>query len=134
MERYRIITLVDITRSKASRSETDKIKIGQQANFNSLLQAIGIRANIDWIKDPHMKVGRLPLPAEGHAAYWVWDFETERDLVYATTDDPVGLLKTDLHGVPIVDGLNNTEILDPAIFQVRGPKTNIWISELDTFE
>jgi len=129
MERYRIITLVDITRSRASRSETDKIKLGQQANFNSLLQALGIRANIDWTKDPCMETGRLPDPAEGHAAYWIWEFETERDLVYATADDPVGLLKTDLHGVPVVDGLNNTAIIDPAAFQTRGSKINIWIRE-----
>ena len=129
MERYRIITLVDITRSRASRSETDKIKVGEQANFNSLLQAMGIRANIDWTRDPYMEIGRLPAPADGHGAHWIWEFETERDLVYATADDPVGLLKTDLHGVPIVDGLNNTAIIDPAVLQARGSKINIWINE-----
>ncbi len=33
MARYTIITLVDITRTQPTRSETDKIKLGQQSNF-----------------------------------------------------------------------------------------------------
>jgi hypothetical protein len=39
MARYKITTLVDITRTNPSRAETDVLKIAQQANFNSLIQA-----------------------------------------------------------------------------------------------
>jgi len=52
MARYQVITLVDITRTHASRYETDKIKLGQQANFNALQQAIGLRSNFVFIADP----------------------------------------------------------------------------------
>lgn len=131
MERYRIISLVDITRSRASRSEHDKIKIGQQANFNSLIQAIGIRANIDWDQDPKEYDGRFPDPIEGAGTYWTWEFVTERYSVFLKDNDPVFLVKEDIHGVPVIDQLNNTVELTPPAFQTRGDKQNIWISKIN---
>jgi hypothetical protein len=42
----------------------------------------------------------------------------------------VGLLIEDLHGVPIVDNLDNSiEIVPPAI-QTQGTNINIWVNEL----
>lgn len=130
MARYQIITLVDITRSQPNRDETDVIKLGQQANFNSLLQAIGLRSNIEWQRDPQHYKGRLPDPIEGKADYWVWEFEVEREDVFLKGDDSVGLLKDDLHGVPIIENLQNTNDFDPAIFQSKGNNINIWITHL----
>lgn len=127
MERYRLTTLVDITRSGASRSETDKIKIGQQANFNSLIQTIGIRSNIEWNKDPVKDNGRLPVGNEGKAVYWTWEFITERDDVFKEGDNKVLLLLKDLHGVPIVDLLENSADLTPPVFQTHGDRQNTWI-------
>ena len=129
MPRYQIVTLVDITRTNPSRSETDQRLLAQQANFNSLLQAIGLRANIEWPVDPKESNGSLPYPLEGKANYWVWTFETERHDVFMKGNDPVGLLLDDLHGVPVIGQLNNSVDIDPAVFQTHGPKTNIWVSE-----
>ena len=128
MERYQIITLVDITRSGASRSETNKIKIGQQANFNSLIQTIGIRSNIDWVKDPIKETGRLPVGTQGKATYWSWEFTTERADVFKDGDDKVILLLNDLHGVPVIDLLENSVDISPAAFQTSGSKQNTWVS------
>lgn len=128
MERYRLTTLVDITRSGASRSETDKIKIGQQANFNSLIQTIGIRSNIEWTKDPNKDNGRLPVGEQGKAVYWTWEFFTERDDVFKEGNDKTLLLLKDLHGVPIVDLLENSADLSPPVFQTFGDNTNTWIN------
>jgi hypothetical protein len=131
MARYQIITLVDITRSNPDRSETDKTKLGQQANFNSLLQAIGLRANVTWEQDPEMKDGRLPHPRTGKANHWIWEFDTERELLFYKDDNnPTGLLMDDLHGVPIVDQLNNDVDIHPSIFATKGENTNTWIYEL----
>lgn len=127
MERYRLITLVDITRSGASRSETDKIKIGQQANFNSLIQTIGIRSNIEWTKDPVKDNGRLPVGEQGKAVYWTWEFITERDDVFKEGDNKAFLLLRDLHGVPIVDLLENSVDLTPPVFQTLGDRINTWV-------
>lgn len=128
MARYRIITLVDITFNPNTRSETDPIKLGQIANFNSLVQAIGLRSNVDWTSNPKKCTGRLPEPADGKATHWVWEFGSEREDVFLHNGDPVGLLKDDLHGVPVVDGLENSAIIDPSAFQTRNGNQNTWIT------
>ena len=129
MPRYQIITLVDITRTNPTRAETDKLKLAQQANFNSLLQAIGLRSNVSWVKDPVMRTGRLPDPLDGAATHWQWIIDVERDEVFLLDGDPVGLLKGDLNGVPIIGDLTNTAALDPACFFSQGSKCNIWVEE-----
>ena len=131
MARYEIITLVDITRSNPNRSEINALKQGQQANFNSLVQAIGMRSNIDWTSDPKMHTGTLPDPFEGKANHWIWRFNTERERVFYKDDtDPVGLLLDDLNGVPIIDRLNNSVDINPSIFKTRGDKINTVIVEV----
>jgi hypothetical protein len=129
MPRYQIVTLVDITRTNPTRSETDQHLLGQQANFNTLLQSIGLRSNVEWLIDPVESAGSLPFPLEGKANYWTWTFEVEREEVFTKDEDPVGLLLDDLHGVPIIGQLNNSVDIDPPVFQTQGPKTNIWVSE-----
>jgi hypothetical protein len=130
MPRYQIVTLVDITRTNPSRSETDQRLLAQQANFNTLLQSIGLRSNVTWITDPKEHTGQLPVPLEGKATHWIWTFDIEREDTFLKDGDPVGLLLEDLHGVPIIDGLNNTAIVDPAALQTQGENINIWVSEL----
>ena len=130
MPRYRVVTLVDITRSNPSRAETDPIKLGQQANFNSLVQAIGLRANIEWRVDPVMNVGVLPYPIDGKATHWIWEFDVEREFLFQKGSDPVGLLLDDLNGVPILNRLKNSADIDPAIFQTKNSSQNIWIAEI----
>ena len=127
MQRYKITTLVDITRSNPSRSETDKIKLGQQANFNSLVQAIGMRANVEWPFDPEMSTGRIP-DQEGKATHWIWEFETERDQVFEAEGDPVRLLIEDLHNVPVVANILNSKDIHPAAFQTKSDNANTWIN------
>ncbi len=128
MPRYKIITLVDITRSNPVREETDKTKIGQQANFNSLLHAIGLRSNVAWNKDPMKRTGALPDRIGGKATHWVWEFDCEREEVFLKDNDPVGLLIDDLHGVPVVGLLENSADLDPAAFQTKNGNQNTWLS------
>ena len=130
MPRYRIITLIDITRTNAGKSDPSQTKINQQQNFNSLRQAIELRSNVSWVTDPKEFKGSLPVPLEGKANHWIWEFDVEREDTFLKNSDPVGLLLDDLNGVPIIDGLNNTVIIDPAAFQTQGPNVNIWVSEL----
>lgn len=128
MARYKIITLVDITRTNPSRTETDPFKIKQQSNFNALVQAINLRSNIEEFTNPEFKNGRLPDNIGGKAKHWIAEFEVEREDVFMKDGDPVGLLIEDLNGVPIVPDLNNSEDLDPAAFITKGKKANIWFT------
>lgn len=128
MARYRIITLVDITNSKVDRSESDNIKIGQQSNFNSLVQTIGLRSNVFWENDPTKHTGRLPFELEGKAAHWIWEFDCEREDVFLKDNDPTYLLKEDLHGVPVISDLENTVDLTVPAFQTRNGHQNTWLT------
>lgn len=127
MNRYKIITLVDITRSNATRAETDRLKIGQQSNFNTLLQTIGMRSNVDWTRDPEMHSGVLPTPLEGKANHWIWEFECERDQIFQKGNDPTGLLADDLNNVPIIADLKNNVEIHPAAFRTQGEQVNTWV-------
>ena len=77
-----------------------------------------------------MQTGRLPDPFDGKANYWTWTFSVERDYVFEKDGNPVALLFDDLNGVPVIDGLNNTTVLKPSVFQTKGKDMNIWVSRL----
>lgn len=124
MERYKITTLVDITKTNPSRDAKDPKLLGKRSNFNSLLQTLNIRSNIFYDKDPLVERGRLPDPWEGKGSYWIFEFETERDDVYKDFNDQAGLLKTDLDGVPIIDNLDNTVDFKLPVFKTIGSDIN----------
>lgn len=128
--RYQIITLVDITKTNPHRGSTDPLTLGQQSNYNTLIQTIGLRANIDYSIDPKMVTGRLPEPFTGKGAYWTFIFEVERDQTFLINDDPVGLLKEDLNSVPIITGLQDTANFKLPVFQTDGKLVNTHIEKL----
>ena len=128
MARYKIVTLVDITRSNPPRDESDPIKLGQRANFNSLIQAIGMRSNVEWGRDPKKFTGALPDDIDGKATHWIWEFDCEREDVFLKDNDPCCLIKDDLHGVPVVPLLENSVDLTPPVFQTRNGNQNTWIT------
>ena len=121
MARYTIKTTVDITRSNPDRADPDQIKQAQQSNFNSLIQGIGMRANITWSNDPIRM-------EQDTRAVWSWEFEVERDDVFLEDNDPTGLLKKDLHGIPIIKNLTETVKFDKACFLTINGDQNIWVS------
>lgn len=130
MSTYEIVTLIDITNSRLQRGVTDPLKQGQQSNFNTLCQTVGLRSNFNFARDPKQISGSLPYDIDGKATYWTWQFDTERGETYLVDNDPVGFLKQDLHGVPIANMLNNSVDIDPAVFQTRGNNPNTWIFEI----
>jgi hypothetical protein len=130
MARYQIITLVDITRSNPDRDSRDHLLLSRQANFNSLIQAIGLRSNVSWSMDPLRADGRLPSPFQGKATHWTWEFETEQEEVFYKDGDPLGLLKDDLDGVPVIIGLTESVDIDPQVFKLKHNKINTVLLEI----
>lgn len=126
MPTYEVTTLIDITRTNANRDEKDPLKIKQQANFNSLIQSIGLRSNLDWNSDPKIHTGALPTD-DGKANHWIWKFNVERESIFEKGKDPVGLLIDDLDGVPVISGLLESIDLDPSVFRTKGKNINTWI-------
>lgn len=127
MNTYEIVTLVDITRTQARREDTDLAKKSQQANFDSLRQAIELRSNVEWNTDPQSDMGQLP-DLDGRARHWRWQFSVERESVFESIGDPVGLLKQDINGVPVIAALEETVDLDPPAFLTQGKNANTWIT------
>jgi hypothetical protein len=130
MAQYQIVTLVDITRSLPARQVATGIQRSQQDNFNSLLQAIGLRSNVAWAADPKKHTGALPADIAGKAVHWIWHVDCEREEVFLRDGDPCALLKDDLHGVPVIDQLENSVELTPAAFQTRNGNCNTWVTLL----
>lgn len=130
METYQIITTVDITLYSQEEYESSPLSKNQRANFSSLIQAIGLRSNLEWMGNPVKHTGSLPEPIIGKATHWIWEFITERDQVFLKDTDPVGHLLDDINGVPIIANLDDTVDLHPAAFCTIGKKSNIWISKI----
>ena len=80
-----------------------------------------MRANVEWDKDPIRTV-------ENDTVYWMWQFEVEREDVFLEDNDPVGLLRNDLHGVPIIKNLTETVVFSKPVFLTQNGDRNIWIS------
>jgi hypothetical protein len=127
MPRYRITTLVDITRTDPDKADPDLFRHHQQANFNSLRQTIELRSNVEWQRDPEKRDGRLPPPFEGRASHWIWEFENEREDLFLKDGDQTLLLKQDLQGVPVITGLEETAEIVPAAIQTLGKNINTWV-------
>jgi hypothetical protein len=79
------------------------------------------------VQDPIKNDGILPYPLDGKAAHWIWEFDVERQDVFLKDQDPVGHLKDDLHGVPIIADLRNTVDISPAAVQTLGKYINTWV-------
>lgn len=78
----------------------------QQRNWETLQQLISLRA----------QVFDLATPVQTNNI-WTFEFTVEQDELFTIDDDPVGLLKQDCTGVPMLKNLNEkafeSAVLDP---------------------
>lgn len=126
---YKLYTLVDISNTGQYRIESGKeLDRLQEQNFNTLLQTIGIRANITYRNKPFMTEvsGRLVgFDTDEIIRVWRFDFNTERDDLFLLDNDPVGYLKEDFHLVPYISALDELMEQKYAVFNVHPPGNNI---------
>ena len=118
MERIQISTTIDITDTGVKRPEhgTEK-QFNQFKNYMTFHQVLGLRSNFTIVDPPRFEKDR-----------WTMIVETDRDLVYATNDDPIGLLKEDLHQVPILTGLDEVKQQKQAIITTKGNQPNTFVT------
>lgn len=90
----------------------------QQRNWETLLQIIGLRCQPEHISDP----------VKDHTDRWLFEFDVE---VAGLFDDGsfVSLMQ-DCDAVPMLTGLDDTEITQP-LLKVSGPDQNIWFETLN---
>ena len=126
---YKLYTLVDITHTGQYRNEPGKeIARWQEQNFNTVLQTVGIRANINFRDNPaYVEVSgtAIGLGITDIVKAWRFDFYTEHDNVFDVDDNPVGVLEDLFDAVPFITGL--TECMEQrwAVFVTTGPNRNI---------
>ena len=89
----------------------------QQRNWETLTQLISLRTQIIDVTDPAR-----------NKKYWGFTFNTEVD-VFSTYTDPVGVLKGDSEGVPMLTMLDNDPNID-SVLVPSGVGQNIWFSML----
>jgi hypothetical protein len=126
---YKLYTLVDITRTKQYRSEPGKEHLRwKEQNFNTILQTLGIRANVTYDLSPSMLevAGRIVgFDTDDIIRVWRFDFSTDRDSLYENNGDPVGFLKEDFTLVPYISGLDEAMEQKYAVFNPDDPGKNI---------
>ena len=122
MIRIKVRTQFDITATgvtghfknsqKLSVEEWNKAR-NQQRNLETLVQLVALRTQIMSTTTPN----------ENNK---IWDFEFESESnVWNDGTDPVGVLKADSDGVPMILNLNNHLDIEPVLV-TTGPTQNIW--------
>jgi hypothetical protein len=126
---YKLYTLVDITHTGQTRTDPGKEALRwKEQNFQTVLQTLGIRANVTFTQSPvivELKGNLVGFDTEDLIRVWRLDFTTDRDMLYEHDGDPVAYLKQDFHLVPYISGLD--ELMDQkyAVFNTRDPGKNI---------
>lgn len=132
--RYELFTSVDITSTGQYRpTERSNTQYQKEQNFQTVLQTIGIRANIVSSKLPEIiyVVGNtLGFNTDKIIPVWRFEFETERDHLFEQDNNPVGYLIEDFDGVPYIAGLDEPMEQNYNIFVTEGTSRNIVFNKL----
>jgi hypothetical protein len=129
--KFRIQTLVDITETRARRQDDDKFAYKQEANFQTVLQTIGLRTNITYDNSPNFEnttIGKMNFDDKykGKQMLWTFDFEIESE---GALD--INMLSNDFNLIPIITGLNETAKIEQALFKTTPGNSNIIFSIIE---
>ena len=127
---YKLYTLVDITHTGQHRVESGKETLRwKEQNFQTVLQTLGIRANVLFTNSPAPTEVRgrvVGFDTDDIIRVWRFDFSTDRDDVYEGVDNnPIGHLINDFMLVPYIAGLDERMEQRYAVFNTEDPGKNI---------
>jgi hypothetical protein len=126
---YRLHTLVDITNTGRFRNEPgyEKEKF-QEQNFNTVLQTIGMRSNVNFRKKPEVKeqsTSELGFPFDDNMLVWTFEWSTDGSDIWLEDGDQLALLRKDFEFVPFITNLDEALTVSHAAFKTRGKDCNI---------
>lgn len=122
METIEIRTLVDITCTNVKRAnQGSALEFEQYKNWTTLNQCIELRSIITYSIKPtveNIDIQNLGFGSKfkGKHRVWTWQFYPDRDNMFQTDKDPIGLLKQDVDQVPVIKNLSETINIDRAVF------------------
>lgn len=130
MMEYKLYTLVDISHTGQYRTEPGKEHLRwKEQNFNTVLQTLGIRANVMFNSNPivtEVRGSLVGFDTEEIIRVWRFDFLTEREELYQDLEgNPVGYMVSDFHLVPYINGLDEAMEQQYAVFNTQGAGKNI---------
>ena len=126
MEIIEIKTLIDITKPKVYRpGQGTPLEQNQYKNWVTLQQCIGLRSIITF--DNYPVVEKVDLKGlgfgskfKGEHAVWTFSFNTDRSFAFEDVkENPIGLLISDMHQVPIIEKLTETINITKAVFELE---------------
>ena len=127
--KYRLYTTVDITHTGQYKYEYGREQLQwKEQNFNTVLQTLGLRANISYDTDPVLLYANgdlIGFNTNKVIRIWQFDFYTSTDDVYETDSDPIKLLLDDFELVPFISGLDESMTQNYDVFVTIGPSRNI---------
>lgn len=132
MQRFRIFTLVDITRTNVFKESMGLLQKKQQDNFQTLHQTLEIRAIIFTEQNP--KCITMDWSEHGYSKSektWEWSFYTERDDLYDVDGDPIGGMIKDVQFVPFIPECEETAKFKNHFFSTELKPINIIFQLLD---
>lgn len=124
------LSLVDITRTGVTRSNSNDLARDQQRNWETLVQCLGLRCQAQYIQGPVAVSTDLELMEfgdfyKGEQKVWVWTWAVENADVYAG-QEPLEFLYKDFEQIPIITGLTETAKFMLPIFYPHGTIKNIY--------
>tara|TARA_B110000858_G_scaffold13498_1_gene13689 strand:+ start:147 stop:539 length:393 start_codon:yes stop_codon:yes gene_type:complete len=122
--KFKLTTIIDITQTLARRGDNKKL-VNQQANYNTMIQTIGLRVNINpnscKVEVANIKGLGFGDTFKGKHRYWEFTFDVEAE--DALTLD---MLVTDFDLVPVITNLDETTLFGTKVFRTKQPNdTNI---------
>lgn len=126
---YKLYTTVDITNTGQYRTEPGKEHLRwKEQNFQTILQTLGIRANVSFTEKPvvsEMRGSLVGFNTDEIVRVWRFDFSTEREFLFEKDNNPVGLMIEDFEGIPYISGLDECMEQNYNVFVTDGPARNI---------
>ena len=98
-----------------ARKGDNETKYGQQQNYLSVINTIGMRVNPTIISPPYIENKQ-----------WILNFEIEYEDAMS-----LEMLLSDFDLVPFITNLTETKKFKECVFRTTGPDTNIFFEQVD---
>lgn len=126
---YTLYTTVDVTHTKQYKNSSDHERLQwKEQNFNTVIQTLGLRANISYDSGPrliHAQGTTYGFNTSQVIPIWEFTFSAPYRSVYEKNTDPIGLLLEDFDLVPFISGLDEPMTQNYNVFVTEGPNKNI---------
>ena len=127
--RFKIFTVVDITETKARRGD-DKKLYSQQTNYNTVLQTIGLRVNLNpiYCKSHTENIDKTDFgtTVKGKQRYWEFCFEVEYEGALS-----LDMMMSDFDLIPVITDLDETVHNHNKVFRTSCPNDRNIVFEID---